>query len=144
MGPSVATSVQSDRNPKNEDISGKEVDNQEVVQFSFPFLFCFHFKVSLQKKSIQISAYLESSTALKPLAPELHKCYDWEGAHNAYESNMGISKLQLVIDVNSKKQPLPHRTANGVGTHQEAVDDNDQKSISGNPLSLSFFPVDNF
>ena len=57
---------------------------------------------------------------------------------------MGISKLQLVIDVNSKKQPLPHRTANGVGTHQEAVDDNDQKSISGNPLSLPFFPVDNF
>ena len=54
---------------------------------------------------------------------------------------MGISKLQLV---NSKKQPLPHRTANGVGAHQEAVDDNDQKSISGNPLSLPFFPVDNF
>ena len=54
---------------------------------------------------------------------------------------MGISKLQLV---NSKKPPLPHRTANGVGTHQEALDDNDENSISGNPLPLPLFPVNNF
>ena len=67
--------------------------------------------------------YLESPTAFKPIAPELHKCYDGEGSHDARyktagESNLGISELQLV---NYKKQPLPHGIANGVGTNQEAI-----------------------
>ena len=78
----MGTSVESNRNPKTEEIVGKEAGNHEVAQFPFPCLFCFQSKFA-SPNSTHISAYLESSTDLKQFGPELHKCDYCEGAHNA-------------------------------------------------------------
>lgn len=111
--PIVGTSLKLNRNPKSEEVGGKQAGNHEVAQFPFPCLSCFKSKFASPNYN-PISAYLESPTNLRQCAAELHKCDHCEGAHNARESKQGKYKLQLV---NYRKQSLPHRIANSVGAH---------------------------
>ena len=105
----MGTSLKLNRNPKSEEIGGKQAGNHEVAQFPFPCLSFFKSKFA-SPNSNPISAYLESPTDLRQFAAELHKCDHCEGAHDARESH----KLRLV---HYRKQSLPHRIANSVGAH---------------------------